>query len=151
MKVPTVTILTLSILLCFWQGAKSNPEESTEAIAAAEVWLELVDTEQYGASWDEAASYFRGAVSQEQWLWSMQSVRKPLGNKLSRSLKSQQYYTSLPGAPDGEYVVIQFNTSFEHKSSAVETVTPMKDQDGKWRVSGYYIRHSAEKKQDSVN
>ncbi|MGK7896934.1 MAG: DUF4019 domain-containing protein [Xenococcus sp. (in: cyanobacteria)] len=140
MKAPTVTILTLSMFLCFWQGAKSNPEASTEAIAAAEVWLELVDTEQYGASWDEAASYFRGAVSQEQWLSSMQAVRKPLGNKLSRKLKSKQYYTSLPGAPDGEYVVIQFNTSFENKSSAVETVTPMKDQDGKWRVSGYYIK-----------
>ena len=140
MKAPTVVILTMSMILCFWQGAKSNPEASPEAIAAAEVWLELVDREQYKASWDEAASYFRGAVSQEQWLSSMQAVRKPLGNKLSRNLKSQQYYTSLPGAPDGEYVVIQFNTSFEHKSSAVETVTPMKDQDGKWRVSGYYIK-----------
>ncbi len=44
------------------------------------------------------------------------------------------------GAPDGEYVVIQFETSFEHKRSAIETVTPMMDRDGKWRVSGYYIK-----------
>ena len=140
MKVPTVTILTLSMFLCFWQGAKSNPQASAEAVAVAEVWLDLVDTEQYGASWDEAASYFRGVIPKEQWLSSMQAVRKPLGQKVSRSLKSQQYATSLPGAPDGEYVVIQFNTSFDYKASAVETVTPMKDQDGTWRVSGYYIR-----------
>ncbi len=139
MKAPTVIILTMGMILCFWQGAKSNPEESV-AVEAAEVWLELVDTEKYGESWDEAASYFQGAVSKEQWFSSMQSVRNPLGQKLSRSIKSKQYYTSLPGAPDGEYVVIQFNTSFEHKLSAVETVTPMKDQDGKWRVSGYYIK-----------
>jgi hypothetical protein len=45
----------------------------------------------------------------------------------------------LPGAPDGEYVVIQFESSFEKKKSAVETVTPMLEKDGKWRVSGYYI------------
>ncbi len=140
MKAPTVIILTMGMILCFWQGAKSNPEASRAAVEAAEVWLELVDTEKYGESWDESASYFQGAVSREQWLSSMQSVRNPLGQKLSRSLKSKQYFTALPGAPDGEYVVIQFNTSFEHKLSAVETITPMKDRDGKWRVSGYYIK-----------
>ena len=46
----------------------------------------------------------------------------------------------MPGAPDGEYVVIQFETSFENKKHAIETVTPMMDKDGTWRVSGYYIR-----------
>jgi hypothetical protein len=140
MKAPTVMILTMGMLLCFWQRAKSQSEAEKEALKAAEVWLELVDPEKYEASWDEAASYFQGAVSTEQWLSSMEAVRKPLGQKLSRSLKSKQYHTSLPGAPDGEYVVIQFNTSFEHKRSAVETVTPMKEQDGQWRVSGYYIK-----------
>ncbi len=128
------------MLLCFWRGAKSHPEAERAAVEAAEVWLELVELENYGDSWEGAANYFQGAVSTEQWLLSMEAVRKPLGQKLSRSLKSKQYYTSIPGAPDGEYVVIQFNTSFEHKLSAVETVTPMKDQDGKWRVSGYYIK-----------
>ena len=59
---------------------------------------------------------------------------------LKRSVKSKQYATSLPGAPDGEYVVIQYETSFEKKKSAIETVTPMLDKDGKWRVSGYYIK-----------
>ena len=51
-----------------------------------------------------------------------------------------QYAESLPGAPDGEYVVILFKTSFEGKAEAVETVTPMRDADGEWRVAGYYIR-----------
>jgi hypothetical protein len=36
--------------------------------------------------------------------------------------------------------VIQFSTSFERKGAATETVTPMKDADGQWRVTGYYIR-----------
>jgi len=48
--------------------------------------------------------------------------------------------TSLPGAPDGDYVVIQFQTSFANKASAVETITPMRDRDGAYRVSGYFIR-----------
>jgi hypothetical protein len=45
----------------------------------------------------------------------------------------------LPGAPDGEYVVIQYETSFEKKAFAIETVTPSFEKDGIWRVSGYYI------------
>jgi hypothetical protein len=48
--------------------------------------------------------------------------------------------TSLPGAPDGDYVVIRFATSFEKKKSAIETVTPMRERNGTWRVSGYYIK-----------
>ncbi|HWN92533.1 MAG TPA: DUF4019 domain-containing protein, partial [Verrucomicrobiae bacterium] len=47
---------------------------------------------------------------------------------------------TLPGAPDGEYVVIQYETAFENKASAVETITPMLDKDGSWRISGYYIK-----------
>lgn len=58
----------------------------------------------------------------------------------SRKLKSATYTKTLPGAPDGEYVVIQYDSSFVNKKSAVETVTPMLDKDGKWRVSGYFIR-----------
>jgi hypothetical protein len=53
---------------------------------------------------------------------------------------SREYSEKLPGAPDGKYVVIQFDAVFENKPSAVETVTPMLDPDGVWRVSGYFIR-----------
>lgn len=114
------------------------PEE--EAIKAAETWLALVDAGDYAKSWDAAAAYFRGAITKEKWEQTLEGVRPPLGKVLSRKVKNTQYATSLPGAPDGEYVVIQFETSFAHKSDAVETVTPMKDEDGKWRVSGYFIR-----------
>jgi hypothetical protein len=91
-------------------------------------------------SWKEAAQYFKNAVKQEQWEQSLQAVRNPLGKLISRQVESKTYMTSLPGAPDGEYVVIQFMSSFENKKSAIETVTPMMDRDAKWRVSGYYIR-----------
>ena len=70
----------------------------------------------------------------------MQSVRKPLGKTLKRELKSSFYRTTLPGVPEGEYVVIQFEASFENKKSTIETITPALDKEGKWRVSGYYIK-----------
>ena len=67
----------------------------------------------------------------------LDSTRQPLGKVLQRNVKTKAYRTSLPGALDGEYVVIQFQTKFEHKASALETVTPSKEKDGAWRVSGY--------------
>ncbi len=111
-----------------------------EAVASAEKWLDLVDDGKYAESWQQAAQYFKTAVSETQWENSLQGVRKPLGKLISRKVARKTYQTSLPGAPDGEYVVIQFQTSFQHKKSAVETVTPMKDSDGKWRIAGYYIK-----------
>jgi hypothetical protein len=67
-------------------------------------------------------------------------ARGPFGDVKSRELKDAKYATSLPGAPDGAYVVIQFKTSFANKSDAIETITPMKDDKGAWRVSGYFIK-----------
>ena len=117
-----------------------NPQAEAVAVAAAKAWLSLVDNEKYAESWDEAAQFFKGAVPKEQWVQTLQAGRKPFGKNVSRELESKHYRTSLPGAPDGEYVVIQFKTSFANKKSAIETSTPLLDKDGKWRVSGYFIK-----------
>jgi hypothetical protein len=115
-------------------------DQETEAVTAAEGWLALVDAGKYGESWKAASGFFKIAVPQGQWEQSLKAVRSPLGKLVSRKLLSKTYMTSLPGAPDGEYLVIQFETSFQNKKSAIETITPMKEKDDKWRVSGYYIK-----------
>lgn len=111
-----------------------------KAQAAAKSWLALVDSGKYGASWDAASSLFRAAVTKDGWANACGKVRTPLGALKSRTLRNATYTTSLPGAPAGEYVVIQFDAQYEKAPSAVETVTPMLDKDGAWRVSGYYIK-----------
>jgi hypothetical protein len=113
-------------------------EQTPEQLALA--WLALVDAGRSAESWGAAASHFRRAVSDAQWAAAADGVRTPLGAVLSRTLKSEQRATELPGAPDGEYAVLQFASSFEHKRNAVETVTMMRDTDGRWRASGYFIR-----------
>lgn len=130
-----LTTLTLSAGLSF---AAANPED--EAQKSAEQWLVLVDAGKYAESWQTAATYFKKAVAKDKWDASLGAVRQPLGELISRKLKSARYSKSLPGAPDGEYVVLQFDTSFSQKKEAVETVTPMLDKDGSWRVSGYFIK-----------
>jgi hypothetical protein len=59
---------------------------------------------------------------------------------VSRKVTSRKYQETLPGAPDAKYVIIEYETVFEKRASAVETITPMLDLDGIWRVAGYVIR-----------
>ncbi|OYV96965.1 MAG: hypothetical protein B7Z68_04530 [Acidobacteria bacterium 21-70-11] len=118
--------------------AAGGPE--AKAVAAAKSWLALVDAGRYGPSWDAAASTFKNAVTRTDWERMAASARGPFGKLLSRELASSRAATSLPGAPDGHYVVVQFKTAFEHKAQAVETVTAMLESDGAWRVTGYFIK-----------
>ena len=118
--------------------AADKPEDLAQV--AAESWLKLTDSGDAGASWDQAARLFKGAVTREQWTQALAGVRPPLGKVVSRKVTSRQYSEKVPGAPDGKYVTIQYETVFENKASAVETVTPMLDPDGVWRVSGYFVR-----------
>jgi hypothetical protein len=121
-------------------AAKLAPTKEQQAQQMAEAWLKLVDAGQYDKSHDAAAKLFRDAVAKEMWAQQVKAVREPLGALKLRRFKTATYSTTLPGAPDGEYVVIQFETSFANKKDAVETVTPMLDADGKWHVSGYFIK-----------
>ena len=133
-----VAYLVALLIIVGGVSAADKPEDAAQA--AAESWLKLVDAGDYAGSWDQAAKVFKGAVKQPDWSQMAAGIRTPLGKLVSRTLKSRQYAEKMPGAPDGKYGVLQYDTVFEHNASAVETVTPMADPDGVWRVSGYFIR-----------
>ncbi len=113
---------------------------NSAAVEPAQSWLRDIDNNLYAQTWTNAAVLFQQGITTEKWMESMQQFRKPLGSLVSRNVKSAQEYTSLPGAPDGRYIVMRFETSFANKKSAVETVTFMLEPDGKWKASGYYIK-----------
>jgi Protein of unknown function (DUF4019) len=111
-----------------------------DATASAVAWLALVDAGNYGASYDSAAALLQQGITKEQFTQKVAAARQPLGKVLSRVLKMARFMTSLPGAPDGAYVVLKYDTSFENKKIGTETIAPMLEKDGAWRVSGYYIQ-----------
>lgn len=133
-----VTAGMVAVVLATPVVAADKPEDAAQK--AAEAWLKLVDDGKYEPSWDQAAKLFKAAVTKDQWKQAAAGVRGPLGKLVSRKVKSRTYTEQVPGAPDGKYVIVQFDTVFEKKAAAVETVTPMVDPDGAWRVSGYFIR-----------
>ncbi|MDQ2822864.1 MAG: DUF4019 domain-containing protein [Pseudomonadota bacterium] len=131
--------IAASMLLASSAYAQED-QQVTQARAATASWLMLMDAGQYPATWTQSASMFQSAISQENWQLAVAQVRTPLGAVTRRTFKQAQFTRSLPNAPAGEYVVIQYDTTFANKGGAVETVTPMRDKDGSWRVSGYFIR-----------
>jgi hypothetical protein len=139
MKLLAPAVIAALMLMTTFAVAQDD-QKTAGAKAAAARWLELADQGNYGASWDQAATPFRAAVTKPQWEDALKAVRTPLGAVKSRKPASAVFTKSMQGAPDGEYVVIQYVTEFEHKQQALETVTPMRDKDGSWKVSGYYIK-----------
>ncbi|MEI9961730.1 MAG: DUF4019 domain-containing protein [Limisphaerales bacterium] len=124
-------------LLVFQTGTES---EEKAVVSAAQSWLAAIDNGQYADSWTSAGNFFRAALTQDKWVSALQNVRQPLGDLLSRRLISAQPATELPGAPDGKYFVMQFETSFANKKSAIETVTFAQEKDSQWKAVGYFIR-----------
>ncbi len=137
-----LTSALAGVVLTIVAVATVHADQSAEKAAqkAAESWLSLVDSGEYSQSWNEAAQIFKQKILLQQWKSALESVRTPLGKLKLRKFKTAAYTETLPGAPDGRYVVIQYETTFDKKKSAIETVTPMMDTDGQWRVSGYFIK-----------
>ena len=142
MKLAIAVLGVLVVCFAWAQSVISQTSAKPEELAqkSAETWLALADSGKYTESWQAGSTLFKAAITQSKWADALTSVRTPLGKVFSRKLKNATYTKTLPGAPDGDYVVIQYDTSFENKKEAVETVTPMLDKDGKWRVSGYFIK-----------
>jgi hypothetical protein len=133
-------LVAIGLIFSGISALESNSKKEAAALFAAKNWLALVDSEKYAESWKEANEYFKHTVQPQLWVESMKALRKPFGKLISRTVNTKVYKTALPGSPDGEYVVIQFKTSFEKVKTAVETVTSMMSKDGVWRVAGYYIK-----------
>jgi hypothetical protein len=142
MKLAAMVLCVLPLLIIWPQSAAIHAQQKPEELAqkSAEAWLALADNGKYAETWDEAAQYFKNAITKDKWVSAMNSVRAPLGSLISRKLTSAKSTTTLPGAPDGQYVVLKYATSFENKKDSVETITTVFDNDGKWRVAGYFIK-----------
>ena len=135
-----LSIAMIGFLLCSAAIAQNETAKREAAEHAAQSWLALVDRGNYGQSWQEAASFFQSKIAKADWEKDLQQARAPLGKAGNRTLMGSMYQTDLPSAPKGEYVVIQYRTEFADLGPAIETITPMLDKDGKWRVSGYFLK-----------
>jgi hypothetical protein len=137
MKTP-ICIIFLALAFMVPRVESQESQSTMDAESAARHWLELTDAGNFDRSWDD--EIFQEHVTRPAWASAAANARSPLGGLLSRKVRSARYARTLPGAPDGEYVVIKFETNFENRPNATEIVTPARAKDGSWKVSGYFIK-----------
>jgi hypothetical protein len=122
----------------FVARAEDMPEKAAQK--AAEAWMPLWDAGKYDESYQELAEHTRKNIPKRQWFVYWSAVRKPLGKLKSRKLIEAKYIKSLPGVPDQEGAMLQYESSFENKESVVETFGMMREKDGTWRVANYLTK-----------
>ena len=137
--------LIVQLLACasLFLGTAAHAQDDKDignAQAAAQHWLALADAGQRAATWTEAAEPFQRAVTQADWEQTLQTVRAPLGALKSRTLKTSRFLKNPPGAPDGDYVMVTYDSVYANQPAVTETVTQVRGKDGSWKMSGYFIR-----------
>lgn len=134
------------ILICLATASRAQAQAApdtasiAQATAAGSAWVSLIDAGDLEASWDSAAPAFQAAIAKREWLQAVTRARGPFEPFGTRTLVGAQFQATLPNAPPGPYVILSYQTTVEGNRSVIETVVPMRLADGRWRVSGYFVR-----------
>lgn len=113
----------------------ATPEVAEDALA----WLALLDNGALAESWRTAGTMFKAQVSEADWATAVRSVRDPAGAVVSRTQQSAERSNSLPGAPEGEYWIVQYQTVFANNPNATETVV-LAREGADLKAIGYFVR-----------
>lgn len=125
------------------EDAREQPtlKDDRDVIEASEKWLRLLDRGELGAAWDVSAALLHDQVTRANWIKGIGEARKPFGKLKLRHRDRFARAHQLPGAPEGDYAIVQFASEFANGKHATEQLTWTLEADGGiWRVSGYYIR-----------
>ncbi|MDE2388006.1 MAG: DUF4019 domain-containing protein [Betaproteobacteria bacterium] len=133
-----IVLLLLFFCINTAHAQESNILEKVES--SARVWLGLVDSGSYQESWESASSLFKEKTSEAAWVKSITAIRTPRGAMNARYIATAGSTKSLSGLPDGDYIVLQFYTTFAEKGLALETITLTKAQDDAWQIAAYEIK-----------
>lgn len=135
----TLRLLFVCILTLVVSPRDMYADDTAAAEAVAMQWLAHVDAGRYAESWTSAGTAFKQAVTQEKWQGAARQARDRVGAFQARSRKAATPKTNPPGAPAGDYVILQYDASFERHPTATKTVTAVRETDGAWRIVGYFV------------
>ena len=113
--------------------------DDTEVVQESRNWLALIDADKAGQAWDGAGAQLKASVSRAKWIEGIRGIRKPFGKFVSRETVQVARTHALPGVPEGDYAIVQFDAVYAGGRHATELVIWTLN-DTSWRVSGYQIR-----------
>jgi len=128
--------LLMAVTVTF--AASAGPVED-KAQADGKEWLALLDSKHYADSWSQASALFRQKVDQATWSTQVKSVRDECGDLVSRKVSKVDPRKSLPGVPDGDYILLTYQSDFTKEQQLTETLVLTRENDH-WRAAGYFIQ-----------
>lgn len=141
MKLTRFVSTVFFILFLVMTAQKARSEEQIKAAQkAGDSWLALVDSENYPEAWKGFSNFFKERMPLEKWRPQITSVKNIFGKVENRKFKNGTETKTLTGMPDGDYAILQYETAFEKKKNALETVTLVLEKNGKWGVTNYNIK-----------
>lgn len=143
--------LTLASSLCAQATSSQTvtenrtPEETellkkqvTEALKAADAWVEIVDRGNYAEAWKAGALLMQQTMNEKEFEKLLNATRKPLGRVVSRTLADMRMGHNPPRLPSGDYMVVVYKTMFSTKQAS-ELVTLYNVSEGVWKVLTYNV------------
>jgi Protein of unknown function (DUF4019) len=121
------------------QGTDPHAPEEQAAERQALGFLGYLDHGRFADSYAYTGMLIRGQLDREAFASQVEKDRAGTGTIQSRELVDASYTTTLAGAPEGQYVVLRYHSSFANRPDTVETLT-LAFAKGYWRVSGWYIK-----------
>jgi len=137
-----ITALTILLLApvgpLFAQPGSGHATEITNARNAAQSWLALVDGDQFGTSWDEAAVLLQNRTKRAAWIQNAERLRDSVQTVSARTLTRTQYRDTLQRASsDGPFVLLKYRSTFP--VGRFEELVLTVRQDTTWKVAGYQV------------
>ena len=114
--------------------------DDQDAIEAGKKWLQLLDAGKAGAAWDVSSNQLQSEVKRDKFIAEMRRVRKPLGKLSSRTAVKFARAHDLPGAPSGDYAVIEYDAQYANGKHLSEQLIWAIAEGDSWRVAGYFYR-----------
>jgi hypothetical protein len=113
-----------------------TPQDKMAAEKSAEDIVAALGSRNYKVIWDQMTSqWFKSRVPEDAFIANLTMGRQVLGTSRGSTLISTEYGTQDPSGYQGPIYAMMFRSKYS-SSDVFERIVMIKDQDGKFRMSG---------------
>lgn len=135
------------LALCLLAAPLAHAVATRELAAkqSADAWLVLIDGGKYAEALEKASPELREDIGKQTWVDGLEQVRTPLGEVKERKLARLFATSVLPGNVEGDFVVVNFRTTFAGRAEPANEILVMttgpaaSDGTETWEVLSFYI------------
>ena len=118
---------------------KPDAEKVEQAQPVANAFLAKLDDGKFVESWQGSAALMKDKITQQEWVEKLTKARELSGDLVQRERKSSTYATKIEDSPEGEYIMLIYDSSFKKADDVSEYVTVMLEGE-QWKVAGYFMQ-----------